>query len=141
MDFGKECLRFRVDLTDNKNGAFLEVYYNGNLILKEKAPVLDEDGQIVDFMVYEAIVIPEACVDEFFEKLERIKKEREDTPEGSTLLTISRTETGLGMSMAKLYDIETDELEKMREWLGETLQEIEEELEERKEYGTEEEEE
>jgi len=52
----------------------------------------------------------------------------------NTLLVIRRTETGLEMSMAKFYDIETKELEKMKEWLEETLHEIEEELEERREY-------
>jgi len=61
--------------------------------------------------------------------------------EEDVLLTISRTKTGLEMSMVKFYDIETDELEKMREWLEETLQEIGEELEERREYEAYEEEE
>ena len=59
--------------------------------------------------------------------------------EEDVLLAISRTKTGLEMSMAKFYEIETEELEKMREWLEETLQEIEEELEERREYEAEEE--
>jgi len=69
-----EPLRFRIDLADDKGGLFLEIYYNGNLILYEKMPVLDEDGQVVDFETYNTIVIPQALLGEFFEKLEQIKK-------------------------------------------------------------------
>ena len=50
------------------------------------------------------------------------------------LLTIKRTDTGLDMDMMKFYDIETTELEKIKEWLSETLQEIEEELIDRYNY-------
>ena len=72
-----EPLRFRIDLADDKNGLFLEIYYNGNLILNEKMPVLDEDGQVVDFEIYNTIIIPGDLLDEFLEKLEQIKKERD----------------------------------------------------------------
>ena len=68
-------LRFRMDLTDNKNGLFLEIYYNGNLILHEKMPVTDEDGQVIDFEIYNTIIIPQALLGEFLEKLDQIKKE------------------------------------------------------------------
>jgi len=66
-------LRFKMNLADG--GLFLEIYYNGNLILYEKMPVTDEDGQVVDFEIYNTIVIPQALLDEFLEKLDQIKKE------------------------------------------------------------------
>ena len=66
-------LRLKMNLADG--GLFLEIYYNGNLILYEKMPVTDEDGQVVDFEIYNTIVIPQALLDEFLEKLDQIKKE------------------------------------------------------------------
>jgi len=69
-------LRYRIDLTSEENGLFLEIYYDGYLIFYEKVPVVDKNGRVVGFTARNTIIVPENVLDEFFEKLERIREER-----------------------------------------------------------------
>lgn len=53
----------------------------------------------------------------------------EEDGQQEPLLEVRRTGSGLSMSSPKLFDLETEELKKLKEWLEETLDEIDEELE------------
>ena len=69
--------RYTIYLAD-KNGLLLEIFRrNDNIVLCQKMPVVNEDNQIIDFEIYNAIVIPEDFLDEVIEKLKQIKKERD----------------------------------------------------------------
>ncbi|MBO8180862.1 MAG: hypothetical protein H0Z19_10390 [Archaeoglobus sp.] len=50
------------------------------------------------------------------------------------LLVIKRDDDGLEMGVVKLYEIETNELEQIKDWLWEVFQEIQEELAQRYNY-------